>query len=278
MPLEPVLDLLWCPRCHCSLALVAGAVRCPQGHAYDVARQGYLNLLGGPPPRHADTASMVSARDRFLGQGWYGPIGDALARIVDRLAPDDPAAVAEVGAGTAYYLTRLMGPPAHRGLAIDISVPAARRAARAHKRIGAVVADVWQHLPVPDGSLDLLLDVFAPRNAGEFARVLRRGGLLVVGRPQPDHLAELRTALGLLDVGSDKQAALASLLGDRFTAVEDVECRFGLALPAEAVTDLVIMGPNGFHLDRAEVERRVVDLETPVPVTAAVSLSAWRRR
>ncbi len=59
---------LRCPVCQSSLSYEAGSLRCPAGHSFDVAKQGYVNLLG-KPPKNADTPDMVAARERFLAGG-----------------------------------------------------------------------------------------------------------------------------------------------------------------------------------------------------------------
>src|SRR4029450_345113 len=144
--LEAVVDVLACPHCARSLSLDSGTARCPTGHAFDVARQGYLNLLPRPAPNAGDTAAMVAARTDFLASGNYEPICRALIG-----ACSGEGLVVEVGAGTGDYLAGVVAAGPRRGLALDVSAYAARRAAKAHERIGAVVCDAWQRLPVRDG-------------------------------------------------------------------------------------------------------------------------------
>ncbi|MHA6525373.1 putative RNA methyltransferase [Tessaracoccus sp. G1721] len=240
------LDWLRCPHCGAPLHRDARALRCPSGHAFDVARQGYVNLLGRAAPANADTPAMLDARDRFLAAGHYSPVADAVAAAVG-----DARRIVEVGAGTGYYLARALDVhPDAEGLATDVSTAAARRAARAHPRAASIVADTWAGLPVADGAADALLCVFAPRNPAEFARILTPGGRLVVVVPRAGHLAELRAGYGLLEVAPDKADALiASLTGWRVAASDTVERR--LELTAEAVADVIGMGPNAFHGERS---------------------------
>ncbi|WP_245581211.1 putative RNA methyltransferase [Propionicicella superfundia] len=266
MTLEAAAGLLRCPVCAEPLALTSQGAACPARHSFDRARQGYLNLLRGPAPENADTTDMVAARVRFLARGWYEPMAAALS---DRCLGET---FAEAGAGTGHYLARALDDhPAARGLAADVSVAAARRAAKAHARMAAIVADTWAGLPIRTGTVDTLLCVFAPRNAAEFHRVLRPGGRLLVALPEPSHLAELRASLGLLDVEEDKDRKLEAALAGRFaresawTSVRRVELS-----PAE-VADLIAMGPNAFH---GAAGRRPA---TAVEVTLALRVLVLRR-
>lgn len=193
--IDVVVDLLRCPHCGGEFELAERTLRCSQRHAYDLAKQGYANLTGAAQPAHADTAAMVTARAELLDAGRYAAIaGTVLAAL-----PPDVGTVLDVGTGTGYYVSQVLeARPAARALGIDISVAACRRAARTHPRLGVVTADAWSRLPVASGAVDLILSVFSPRNAEEFARVLRPGGTLITVTPTADHLIEaqggLRTA------------------------------------------------------------------------------------
>ncbi|SDB90928.1 23S rRNA m(1)G-748 methyltransferase [Raineyella antarctica] len=276
--LADVADLLTCPQCGSEagspLTLEGRTLHCPRGHSFDLARQGYVNLLTHAAPANADTADMVAARDRFLSSGAYAPIRDELARRVGTVRT-----VLEVGAGTGYYLAGCLGPATAaggRGLALDISPAAARRAARAHPRIGAVVADTWAGLPVRSGSVDVLLAVFAPRNPAEFARVLAPQGRVLVALPLPDHLAELRAELGLLDIEADKESRLLAQFAGHLQPAGHVDVRFELTLSAPAAQDLVAMGPNAFHGRKRDSGADDVEAG-PRTVTVAVRIRAFTR-
>lgn len=249
--LADVVELLRCPQCPradaAGLVLESRTLHCQRGHSFDIARQGYVNLLAGGVPRHADTAAMVAARDRFLGTGAYGPVRDAVRSAARRTGDTGtPLTILEAGAGTGYYLAGCLADD-DRGLALDISPAAVRRAARAHPRIGAVVADTWAGLPVRGGVVDVLLAVFAPRNPAEFARVLVPQGRALVVTPLPEHLAGLRSALHLLDIEQDKESHLLDRMAGHLDLVASTDLRFTVRLSADTVADLVGMGPNAFH-------------------------------
>lgn len=276
--LADVIGCLVCPVCASDLVLEAAALRCAHGHAFDVARQGYVNLLPGRARAGtADTPEMVEARAAFLGAGHYDAILDAVAASSDVALGEGPAGcVADVGAGTGDYLARVLErSPGRVGLALDLSKHALRRAARAHPRIGAAVCDTWKPLPVRTGAAALVLDVFAPRNAAEFARILGPGGALVVVTPGADHLHELVDVLGLVTVDDRKDERLAGSLGERFVLAGSVPVRFAMSLSRHDVEALVAMGPSARHVAAPEMAARIGALAEPVCVTAAVAVSVY---
>ena len=264
--------LLACPVCHEDLELRGRAWRCPAGHSFDVARQGYVNLAGQGAAR-GDDAAMVAARAEFLAGGWFEPLTTALREPV---AEAVPGPVVELGAGTAHHLAAVLGD--RSGVAIDASVYAARRAARAHPRVSAVVADTWGRLPLRDGIAAVVLVVFAPRGGAEIARVLAPGGTLVVATAAAEHLSELVAPLGLLAVDPHKRERLRDTLEPELERLDCRELRWQMALDHPAAAALAAMGPSAHHIDPAERDRRIGALADPVSVTAAVTLSRWRAR
>jgi 23S rRNA (guanine745-N1)-methyltransferase len=269
--------LLACPVCGGALAVAGGSLRCTSGHSFDRARHGHVTLLapGSSPPR-GDDAAMVADRVAFLGAGHYAGLTAALARAVEDGGP--VRSLLDLGGGTGAHLAGVLDRlPEAVGVVLDASRYAARRAARAHPRAMAVVADGWGRLPVRDGALDRVLVVFAPRGGAEIARVLRPDGRLVVATPEPDHLAELVGPLSLLTVDPDKQHRLAATLGPHLVPVTARTHRERLVLDRAAVTALVGMGPHARHRSREQVSAALARLPEPLPVTVAVRVATWRR-
>ncbi|MET8090988.1 putative RNA methyltransferase [Micromonospora sp. NPDC005220] len=337
-----VLDRMRCPVCGDPLqqATDTRALRCPRRHSFDIARQGYVNLLTGRAPHVGDTAEMIAARADFQAAGHYDVISAALAAAatdaVSRLGVTDPPhpapnpptlcsapaeatasqpsrrlegcrakdptaevrvepsppdieppapdvgaypLVVDAGAGTGRYLGAVLAAlPAAVGLALDVSKPALRRAARAHPRAAAALADTWRRLPLADASTAVLLNVFAPRNGPEFHRVLDPAGTLLVVTPTADHLAELVDALDLLRVDPDKADRVTGSLGGHFTPVSSAVHRAELVLTRPEVATLVGMGPSAWHTDPDSLATRLAALPEPVRVTVAVRLDVLRPR
>jgi SAM-dependent methyltransferase len=162
------------------------------------------------------------------------------------------------------------------GLALDVSRYAARRAAKVHPRVGSVICDAWREIPLRDGAAQVVLNVFAPRNAEEMARVLAPGGSLLVVTPNQAHLAELIGVLGMVRVDEEKERRLTESLAGSFekTGSEVVETVMRLDHPA--VERLVAMTPSARHTDPGELTERIAVLPDPVEVTLSVTLSTWR--
>jgi len=274
--LGDLLDLLLCPHCGEALAERDRAVACRNGHSFDVARAGYLSLLPGDPRLgSADSAEMVAAREAFLGAGHFEPLAEALAEEAQPAARS--GCLIHLGAGTGWYLARLLERlPCRRGLALDLSKHALRRAARAHPGIGAVACDAWGPLPVRDRVAALVLSVFAPRNGPEIARVLRPGGALVVASPTARHLEPLVSELGLLTVDERKEERLDAQLGPFLDLEHRTSLDWELALRPPDVANAVAMGPSIHHLDRRALEARLAALPEPVRASASVTISVWR--
>lgn len=270
-----LVSVLRCPVCADPLSLQARTANCPRGHAYDLAKQGYLNLLPSASTGiEGDSAEMIEARSTFLAGGFYAPIRDALIAAT----ADAGGLIVEVGAGTAYYLSGVVAAhPDRTGLALDVSRYAARRAAKVDpERIGSVICDAWKELPVQDGAAKVVIDVFAPRNAPEMARILAPGGSLLVVTPNQAHLSELVGVLGMVRVDEEKERRLAESLAGSFEQVGSESVEVVMALDHAAVERLVTMTPSARHLRVEELAERIAVLGEVVEVTLSVTLSSWR--
>ena len=256
-PPPEVTAVLRCPVCYDRFTRIDGTLRCAAGHTFDIARQGYVNLLGSSS---GDTAAMVADRAAFLAAGHYAPLASLVAEWAAECAD---GLVVDAGAGTGYYLGAVLERRSSCGLALDASAVALRRAARV-PRVGAVVWDVWRPWPVAEHVAGVVVNVFAPRNGAEFHRVLRPDGTLIVVTPADDHLAELS---GLLTVDPRKAERLASTLAS-FELVRRESLRYPMVLVEDDVRRVLGMGPAAFHA-------RPV---TPAAgtVTASFRVSAYR--
>ncbi|WP_371642254.1 methyltransferase domain-containing protein [Streptomyces mirabilis] len=275
--LELSLDLLRCPTCRTRrLHPDRGALRCPVGHTFYIARHGYASLLTGTRATSGDDATMVQARGRFLSTGAYTPIRKVGARLAAD-AVSERATVVDVGCGTGYYLAGVLDQlPGARGLGVDTSVRALRSATRAHDRAAAVAWDIFRPFPLAGGVAEVVLDVFAPRNPAEFHRVLRPTGRLIVVRPTGRHLVELRgRSPAMVTIDPTKEQRLHRALNPFFEAAVTEQVEYPVTLTRPGALDLVAMTPSARHVSHADLND---DGFPPDQVTVSVLATAYRPR
>ncbi|WP_411706982.1 methyltransferase domain-containing protein [Corynebacterium sp. LaCa78] len=255
------------------------------GHSFDVAKQGYVTLAAGAGLKHkGDDMDMVNAREAYLATGHFAPFVESVTGAVQdaldasSLSVSTPASLLEVGAGTGYYLAHTLDSiDGARGVGLDISPHAAKHLAKCHPRVGAVVADVWQQLPIRDESIDAISVVFAPRNPSEFQRVLAPGGQVIVLTPGAGHLDELREPLGILGVEEGKvERMYEQAEGHLEQAADPVDISFPIHLDKAAIAAQVGMSPSARHISADELAERMAALPPTLTVTARARLDRLR--
>jgi len=266
--MQRCVRLLTCPVCGANLDRVDNTLKCPASHSFDIAREGYVNLLlanAKRPKILGDTKDMARARRAFLDQGFYRPLSDAINQLVySHLVSDTihgetppPRCVAEIGCGEGTYVGRLRSYLDDRvGLdelcyyGMDISKAAIKLAARRHKEVFFFVGDVNRKILLANNSIGVLLNIFAPRNAAEFDRVMTREGLLLVAIPGPDHLANLRSDLRLLDIEPAKERRVVDGFAGVFRLMAKHTVEHEMHLNGAQLWDLVQMTPNYWHTSK----------------------------
>ncbi len=195
------MSLFRCPVCGSPLQREAHAYRCPSGHSYDIAKEGYTYLLP-PNQKHSsapgDDRGMAAARREFLSKGYYAPLLKTICSEISELTGDAPV-ILDTGCGEGWYTagiyqSLLSAGRSPRMAGTDISKFSLRYAARREKDVEFAVASSY-HLPVADETADLLLNCFSPLALEEFHRVLKPGGFFLYVVPAADHLWELKEVL-----------------------------------------------------------------------------------
>lgn len=189
--------MLICPKCKEKLNIEGRTYTCVNRHCYDTAKSGYVNLLLANQMNSAlpgDNKLMVQARKAFLDKGYYLPLAEALCRAVLEYASKG-CKILDAGCGEGYYTEKIAAACSDAEIVgIDISKNAADYAARRTKAVKFAVGSVF-HLPVADGSCDVLTTLFAPYCGEEFQRVLKNNGIMVMVIPAERHLWQLKCAV-----------------------------------------------------------------------------------
>ena len=267
---------LRCPVCAGTLTKRAGACVCPKGHSFDIAKSGYVNLLlNSAKGRHGDDKLMVRARRDFLDKGYYDRFIAAVADAAAEAAPND-AVVLDAGCGEGIYslaVLRAIEKAGKRGalIGVDISKTALQYAAKRSQDFTLCVASC-AHLPVEDGSVDEVLNIFSPFVPEEFARVLKSGGYLLRAYPLREHLWELKELI--YDVPRDNPPT--PLAADGFRLVETREVRDTIHLPCgEDIEALFRMTPY-YYKTGAEDQKKAARAQS-LDVALAFGLAIYRK-
>lgn len=184
-----------CPLCHQPLTQINNSVICPQRHQFDVAKEGYINLL---PVQHkrsrdpGDSAEMMQARRAFLDAGHYQPLRDAVINLLRERLDQSATAILDIGCGEGYYTHAFAEAlPGVTTFGLDVAKTAIKAAAKRYSQVKFCVASSHR-LPFADASMDAVIRIYAPCKAQELARVVKPGGWVVTATPGPHHLMELK--------------------------------------------------------------------------------------
>ena len=275
--MEDTKSLFCCPICGEALDREEKRYACPVGHSFDLAREGYVNLL--PANRQhskapGDDRDMTAARTRFLDGGWYSPLRSALCALAEKALPP-VGALLDAGCGEGWYtsaLAEMAEKKSGRTAGVDLSKPAVKKAARRCPAAEVSVASVY-HLPLADSSVDVLVDCFSPLAAEEFARVLRPGGVFLYVVPGPRHLWELKELL--YESPYENEEKEEEYPGFALEGVTAVEHTFTLT-DGEDVMALFGMTPYAWKTPREAVER--LERVEKLTVTAQFRIHTLRRK
>jgi 23S rRNA (guanine745-N1)-methyltransferase len=249
----------------CGAELVARATdaACVNGHAFDRARSGYLNLLLSNKKQSkepGDSPDMMRSRRAFLHGGFYDRMAEAAnAAVIELLAGRADSQVADLGCGEGFFTARL-----HRAMVaaqsmctcygVDISRPGIKMAASLDGDITWVVASLHRS-PFLPRSVDVALSMFAPIDASDVRRIVRDAGALVTVTPGPDHLDALRHIIYTSVKPHPQTPAL--MAGDElFEQTASTRVRYPIVVDTTAqIMNLLAMTPYYWNINRATKAR-----------------------
>ncbi|WP_029891250.1 putative RNA methyltransferase [Polycyclovorans algicola] len=262
-----------CPLCRLPLAREPKAWRCEQGHSFDVAREGYVNLLPVQQKKSRDPGDdvrMVHARRAFLQAGHYRPLRDA---VLAMLAPLKATRVLDIGCGEGDY-TGAFPAVAGEVIGLDIARPAIRLAAKRYPAITWLVGS-GAHLPLADASVDGVTNLFTQLHVAEMRRVLRPGGHVLVVTPAARHLWTLREQLFDVVQAHAPDKFRVGFETD-FEAVTQQTVSVPLQLSQADLQHLLLMTPYAW---KARPERReAMNAFAAFETEAAFSLLLFKRK
>lgn len=295
--LRSTRDNFKCPNCDQALILQPETqpqtYRCNNQHSFDLAREGYLNLLLAQNKRSrnpGDSDEMIRSRQRFLNAGYYQPLADAIIAAVAKAANGTEQSVLDLGCGEGYYLQQLRiasqkvasqkvasqklaskttaskdtasdaksSNQTLKLLGMDISKFAVRLAAK--RKIDARLAvDSVYNIPLFENRIDTAVSVFSPISVEETARVLKPQGKLIMVGPGAEHLSGLTALIyeqSLPHGGNTVSLEKAA----QFSLLEQIEIKQTIVVTGSDIIDLLKMTPYYWH-SRPEQQEMLTQLD-----------------
>ena len=270
---NPPTSCYLCPICAASLQLNASAKNyaCANHHHFDVAKEGYLNLLPVQFKHSAepgDNKQMMQARREFLEAGFYEPMATAVATMIDARPAKH---LLDLGCGEGYYSRKIeaycKNPIILHG--VDIAKFAIAAAAKKQPDARFIVASS-NRLPYADRYFDAVLRVFAPSNDDELRRVLKPSGFLLTVTPGPRHLWQLKQFI----YAEAKEHALTGELPQGFEPMDRQRVSYKITPNPQQRIDLLQMTPFAWRanerVQQAIKESAELEIETDFMLTLAI--------
>lgn len=261
-----------CPICKKPLCEEKNSLVCSNHHLFDVAKEGYCYLLSKHSKDPGDNKEMVLARRDFLDKGYYAPLAQTIADVINEHC-NQPITLLDAGVGTGFYLAHVIQNRDGYNdtyLGVDISKHAVKIASKRNQSAECVVASVFD-LPVASESVDVLVCVFSPFAMQEYGRVLKKNGIAIMVYPCDNHLIELRKALY-----DNVRPNATSLPKSKLVTIDEKELSYSFTLTASTdISNLLTMTPYVYRAPKEAVER--LKVQNQLSLTADFHISTLKK-
>lgn len=248
---------MWiCPACKQALQKQSSQWTCINQHSYDMAKEGYVNLMLANQKRSkepGDNKQMINARREFLATGSYQPLSDRIAVLLNQNINNDTPFLLDAGCGEGYYLDHVTARLQAEGktpesFGSDISKVAIQKAAKKYAQHHFSVASSF-NLPVSDNSIDGVIQVFAPVSGQEIGRILKPGGIWIQVNPAPEHLCQIKQA-----IYTTPEPYSVSPMPENARVVHSERLRFDVSLESKVAREqLLMMTPFYWSVEKGQL-------------------------
>lgn len=270
MTINNVFEVLKCTKCNSRLHLFNNSLLCDNRHCYDISKEGYVNLLlvnKKKSKQPGDDELMITARDEFLNKGYYDEIIKNICNIDEFKKLN--IKILDAGCGSGYYLDKICQNQNLTGcIGVDISKYAIKKASKNDKKNFYCVASLFD-LPIQDQSVDVILNIFAPKANEEFNRVLKQDGLLIEVIPGKEHLKELKQLLY-----KDKYTENEEKFALNLKFIDSNRVKYSKELGKEDILNLFKMTPY-WHSTSFKDKTNMLSIES-LNITFDFIINLWR--
>ncbi|MBO6047505.1 MAG: methyltransferase domain-containing protein [Erysipelotrichaceae bacterium] len=267
------MNQLACPKCHQPLLRKDRSYQCVNHHNYDIAKQGYINLLLNPDKatnNPGDSKESLQARKAYLNQGYYDVILNEVTRYIKEHAQPSMD-ILDLGCGEGYYtfgMKKQLG-DTHNYYGLDISKTAIQMATRYDKSINWIVGNS-KNIPINDHSLDVITALFTVVNSDELKRTLKNNGYIIHVTANRNHLIEIKELIyDEVKTKSDEHIRLP------FNVLESYDFVHQITIDShEDAVNLLKMTPHYYHIKKER--RHIIDELEQLTVTIDIRLTVYQ--
>ena len=277
--------LLICPVCKDKLIKEDSnkIYKCNNNHTYDIAKEGYVNLLISNQKRSknpGDSKEMVLARVDFLSKWYYGILSDKINEMIfECLGKDniDKFNIMDLGCGEGYYLTNLKNYMDDKNIkanyyGMDVSKEAVKYASKKNKDCVWAVGNNF-HIPANDKSIDCILSVFSPIDINECNRILKDNGVFIRVLPRTNHLIQLRNII-YSEVHLNEKVYKANAYENEY--IKESNVTFDITLNKEEILSLLKMTPHYWKSTAENKEK--LDLYESLTITIDMRIGVFQKK
>ena len=277
--------LLLCPVCKDKLIKdpLNKIYKCNNNHTYDIAKEGYVNLLISNQKRSknpGDSKEMVLSRVEFLSMGYYKPISDKINEMIASFLKNnnsDKFNIMDLGCGEGYYLTNLKNYMNENNIkanyyGMDVSKEAVKYASKTDKDCIFAVGNNF-HVPADDKSIDCILSVFSPIDINECNRILKDDGVFVRVLPRTNHLIQLRNII-YSEVYLNEKVYKADAYENEY--IKEANVTFDITLNKEEILSLLKMTPHYWKSTAENKEK--LELYESLVITIDMRIGVFQKK
>lgn len=252
-----------CPKCKKELIRVENSYKCENNHSFDVAKEGYVNLLLNHP-NAGDNIELVKGRINFLSKDYYLKLEEFLEQIINKLFKNN-ITLLDLGCGTGYYTSKFS--KNYTTLGVDISKEAIKYAAKHDKNTQYIVASN-NNIPINDDFCDIITHIFSPVFDFEDKRVLKQDGYLIVVDPGEKHLIELKNLLYKNPYFNDELTHSYK----NFQIVDEFKLTYGVEIDDIDAHNLIMMTPYFYKTKKEDIMSLKIDTKMHLTIDFKITV------
>lgn len=255
--------LLKCPICDSSMEVQdLKSIVCSNRHTFDIAKQGYLNLMTNHIKTNYDRTLFEARRKVIVESSFFSPLNKAITTFINEYAPSKKElTLVDMGSGEGSHLQNISNKlqsffdKTVTGIGLDISKEGILEAAKNYEDHIWIVADLAK-TPLTDSMVDVMLNILSPSNYEEFNRLLIDDGIIIKVVPRECYLQELRQYFyGETEQKDYSNEKVIELFKEKFELVDQSMINYTSELDESALQSLVQMTPLTWGVEESDVKR-----------------------